>query len=76
MWSYDTMDRQTKSLYGNIYAQFFYNGAFFDDIYPMDRKADAVISFKTFITDHLVHERLTIDGSKEQNAPGTEFMES
>ena len=76
MWASETMDGQTKSLGGNIYSQLFYNGTFFDEIYPMARKSDTRIALKTFITDLGVYECLTIDFSKDQNAPGTEFMKS
>ena len=40
MWDFDTMYGQTKSLDGNIFAQFFSNGTLFAEIYPMSRKAD------------------------------------
>ena len=40
----------------------------------MARKTDAVQARKTFVMELGVHEELTIDGSKEQNSPGTKFM--
>ena len=40
----------------------------------MDIKAGYEISLKSFITELGVPERLTIDGSKEHNTPGTEFV--
>ena len=40
-----------KSVDGNIYAQVFFNRAFFYDIYTMDIIADAGIALKTFITE-------------------------
>jgi hypothetical protein len=74
MWASDTMDGRVKSLDGNRYAQVFSNGGFFAKVYPMARKADAGIALKTFITELGVPESLTIDGSKEHNSKGTEFM--
>ena len=74
MWESYTMYVQTKSLYGNRYAQFLSNGTFFADIYPVDRKSDAGITLKTFITQIGVSERLTIGGAKDQNSPGTYYM--
>jgi hypothetical protein len=74
MWASDTMDGRVKSLDGNRYGQVFSNGTFFAEIYPMARKAVAVLALKTFVMELGVPEELTIDGSKEQNMPGTEFM--
>ena len=68
------MDGRVKSLYGNQYAQVFFNGTYFAEIYPMDKKADAVQALKTFVTEPGVPEYLTVDGSTEQKIPGTEFM--
>ena len=65
---------RTKYLYGNIYTQVFSNGTFFSEIYLIARKSYDGIELKTFITEFLFPERLTNDGSKEQNVPGTEFM--
>jgi hypothetical protein len=72
----DTMDGRVKSLDGNQYAQVFSNGGFFAEVYPMARKADAGLALKSFIMEFGVPEDLTIDGSKEQNSKGTEFMKS
>ena len=74
MWESDTMYGRTKYLYGNIYTQVFSNGTFFSEIYLIARKSYDGIELKTFITEFLFPERLTNDGSKEQNVPGTEFM--
>jgi hypothetical protein len=52
----------------------FSNGTFFAEIYPMAQKADAGQALKTFVMELGVPEQLTIDGSKEQTMPGTEFM--
>ena len=65
------MGGQKYYLEGNRYAQVFSNGKFFDEIYPIDRKLDSCISLKPLFTDIGIPERITIDGSKEQNAPGT-----
>ena len=40
----------------------------------MSKKADAVQALKTCVMELGVPEELTVDGSKEQNSPGTEFM--
>jgi hypothetical protein len=74
MWASDTMDGRVKSLDGNRYGQVFSNATFFAEIYPMARKADAGQALKTFVMELGVPEELTIDGSKEQTKPGTEFM--
>jgi hypothetical protein len=76
MWASDTMDGRVKSLDGNRYAQVFSNGSFFAEVYPMARKADAGLALKAFIMELGVPDSLTIDGSKEQNSKGTEFMKS
>ena len=74
MWATDTMDIQVKYLDGNRYAQVFSNGTYFDEIYPMAKKADAGQALKTFVMELGVPEELKVDVSKEQNSPGTEFM--
>jgi hypothetical protein len=40
----------------------------------MQRKAQAGEALKTFVLELGVPEELTVDGSKEQNMPGTDFM--
>ena len=40
----------------------------------MAKKDDAGQALKTFVTELGVPEELTVDGSKEQNSPGTVFM--
>ena len=40
----------------------------------MANKADAGQALKTFVMELGVPEELTVDGSKENNSPGTEFM--
>ena len=72
MWKSDTMDSQTKSLFGNRYAQVFSNGTSFSEIYPMDRKVDAGVALEKFTPELGVPERLTIDDSKEHNSPSTD----
>ena len=76
MWSSDTMDGRLKSLDGNRYAQVFANGSFFAEVYPMASKKDAGSALKTFCYEFGVPDELTIDGSKEQNSPGTLFMKT
>jgi hypothetical protein len=74
MWASDTMDGRVKSLDGNRYAQVFSNGSFFAEVYPMATKSDAGQALKTFIMELGVPEELTIDGSKEQTKPKTDFQ--
>jgi hypothetical protein len=76
MWASDTMDGRCKSLDGNRYAQVFSNGTFFAEIYPMATKKDAGLALKAFILELGVPDDLTVDGSFEQNKPGTEFMKT
>ena len=66
MWDIDTMDGQVKYLDRNRHAQLFSNGTYFAEIYPMDKKANAVQAHKTFLMEFGVPEELTADGSKEQ----------
>ena len=40
----------------------------------MAKKTDKGQTLKTFVMELVVPEELTIDGSKEKNSPGTEFM--
>jgi hypothetical protein len=74
MWASDTMDDRVKSLDGNRYAQVFSNRSFFAEVYPMATKSDAGQALKTFIMELGVPEELTIDGSKEQTKPKTDFQ--
>ena len=71
MWDTDTMDGRVKYWYGNWYAQVFSIGTYFAEIYPIAKKADAVQVIKTFLMELGVPEELTVNGSKEQNSPGT-----
>ena len=73
IWATDTMYRRVKYLDGKRYAQVFSNGTYFAEIYPMAKKDDAGKSLRTFVTELGVPEELTVDGSKEQKSPGTEF---
>ena len=73
-WSTDTFDGRCKSHAGNKYAQVFANKAYFSRIYPMDSKKKAGDALKVFCQEFGVPERLTFDGSKEQNCKGTQFM--
>ena len=65
------MGGQKYYLEGNGYAQVFSNRKFFDEINPIDRKSDSCISLESLFTEIGIPERITIDGSKEQNTPGT-----
>jgi hypothetical protein len=65
-----------KLLDGNQYAQVFSTGGFFAQVYPMARKADAGLALKSFIMEFGDPDDLTIDGSKEHNLKGTEFMKN
>ena len=40
----------------------------------MAKNSDAGQALKTFVMELGVPEELTVDGSKEQKSPGTEFM--
>ena len=64
-WSTDTMDRQVKSLDGNLYAQVFANKTMFAALYHMDSKIKAGDTLHTFVNEHGVPSDLTSDGSKE-----------
>ena len=75
MWYTYTMDGQVKSLDRNRYAQVFSNRTYFAEIYPMVKKADAGQEMKTFVMILGVPEELTVNGPREPNIPGTEFME-
>ena len=74
IWATDTMDGRVKYLDGNQYAQVFYNGTYFAEIYPMAKKPDLEQAPKKFVMELGVPEELTDDGLKEQNIPGNEFM--
>ena len=73
-WSTDTMDGRCKTLDGNRYAQVFANKAYFSCIYPMSSKKQAGDALRLFCQEFGVPERLTFDGSKEQNGKNTQFM--
>ena len=64
IYAYVTMDRRIKYLDKNWYDQVFSNGALFYEIYPMDRKLDAGISLKAFITNIGVPEHPIVCVSK------------
>ena len=74
MWATDTMYVRVKYLDGNRYAQVFSNGTYFAEMYLMYKKADTVQALKTFVMKLGVRKELMVNGSKEQNSPGTEFM--
>ena len=68
------MDVQVKSLDLNRYAQVLSNWTYFAEIYPMAQKADVGQALKMFVMKLGVPDELTVDGSKDQNSPGTDFM--
>ena len=70
----DTMDGQVKWLDGNRYAQVFSNETYFTEISPIANKYDAGKSLKMFVMELGAPEELTVNGYKEHNIPGTEFM--
>ncbi len=70
----DTMDGRCKSLQGNRYAQVIANKDFFAIAYPMASKSAAGDSLRQFIHEYGRPEKLTFDGSLEQNGSKTEFM--
>ena len=74
MWATDTMDGRVKSFDGNQYAQLFSNRTYFSEIYPMARRAESGQALNTFVMELSAPEELKVDESKEQNSPGTEFM--
>ena len=74
MWAIDTMDGRIKYLDRNIYAQVFSNETYFAELYPMANKDDTGKALKTFVMGLGIPEELTVDGRKDQNIPGTEFM--
>ena len=74
MWATDTMYGRVNLLDGNLYAQVFSNRTYFSEIYPMSKKADARQALNTFVTELGVPEELIVNGSKNHNSPGTEFM--
>jgi hypothetical protein len=55
--------------------QVFANKSFFAVAYPMESKAHTGKALREFINEFGVPELLTLDGSKEQTGPKTEFMQ-
>jgi hypothetical protein len=74
MWASDAVDGRVKSLDGNRHAQAFSDGSFFAEVHPMATKSDAGQALKTFAMELGVPEELTMDGSKEQTKPQTDFQ--
>ena len=50
------------------------NGTLFAEMYPMAKKADEGQALQNFVMELGVPEELMVDGSKDKNSPGTEFM--
>ena len=74
IWATDTMDGRVKDLDRNQYSHVFYNGTYFSEIYPIDKKSDAGQTLQMFVMELGVPEELMVDKSKGQNSSGTEFM--
>jgi hypothetical protein len=68
------MDGMCKSLKGNKYAQVKANKDFFAVAYPLHSKVGAGDALCQFVNEFWPTEKLTYDGSQEQNGPKTEFM--
>ena len=73
-WFTDTLDGRVMSREGNRYAQVFANKNYFPAVYPMDTKGKAGEALREFCREFGVPEKLTFDGSQEQNGRKTEFM--
>jgi hypothetical protein len=71
----DTVFGRHSLLTGYKCMQVFANKAFFAVAYPMESKAHAGKALREFINEFGVLELLTLDGSKEQTGPKTEFMQ-
>ena len=69
-----TLDGQVVSKAGNRYGQVFANKSYFAAIYPMDSKGKAGEALIIFCQEFGVPDKLTFDGSQEQNGKQTEFM--
>ena len=59
---------------GNRYGQVFANKSYFAAIYQMDSKGKAGEALRIFFQEFGVPDKLTSDGSQEQNGKRTEFM--
>ena len=66
-WSTDTLDGRVVSKAGNRYGQVFANKSYFAAIYPMDSKGKAGEALRIFCQEFGVPDKLTFDGSQEQN---------
>jgi hypothetical protein len=72
----DTVYGRHSSLTGNKCMQVFVNNSFFAVAYPMETKRYAGKALKEFINEFGNPELLTFDGSKEQTAKNSEFMQT
>lgn len=70
MWSVNTMYGQDRPLDGNRYDKELAKGSFYMDFYPIARTKDAGLTLKEFSNEFWGPDELTIDESKENNAPG------
>ena len=74
MWATYAIDVRVKYLDGNRYSYVFFNGTHFAEIYSMAKKYDVGQALNTFVMELGVPEELAVDGLKDQNTTGTEFM--
>jgi hypothetical protein len=72
----DTLISNIRSIEGNTCAQIFANEEHVVEIYPMESKAMAGEALRQMGRDYGIMENLTIDGSKEQTAKGSLFMQT
>jgi hypothetical protein len=75
-WYGDTLISNIKSIEGNTCAQIFANDEHFVKVYPMESKAMAGEALRQMGRDYGIMEKLTIDGSNEQTAKGSLFMQT
>jgi hypothetical protein len=72
----DTEYGRHSLLTGNKCMKVFVNKSFFAVAYPMETKRYAGKALKEFINEIGIPELLTFDGSKEQTAKNSEFMQT
>ena len=70
----DTMNARVKLIHGNRYGQLFATKDFFVNVYLMKSKRYCGDTLHEFFSDYGVPLNMTLDGSKNQNNPGTDFI--
>lgn len=75
-WYTDTMMSNVKSIDGNTCAQIFANDSHFVKVYPMESKSMAGDALRQMCRDYGIMNHLTMDGSKEQTAKVSLFMQT